>query len=322
MSDKPEAHIEKQPAIAPEKQPSFFPEIAEQTRRFHQAIEKFDPHLGPAFRFDDQKYDGCLVGDKGTIHEAGSRLGEVKGFEPQAGHHEKTGAKVIHVNGIINDVADQAKSCQTLANETGATVIGLHNGTGGYVCDLAQNLGDKAGIGKNKGVDSLRHAMVDAAKTGEPLNIVAHSHGALETSRAMRDAARELRRDGYSDKQIARSMHDNISVVSAGGAAMTYPEFANVRYLVNLKDQVPMQTGKGLALYLATAEQLNPFEKKEQKEAKIKEILDVSHGVTLIDENRGSQGDNHSFNDLYVKHMDPRWFETRKHRGLNEERKQ
>lgn len=322
MNDRAEHDIERPKQAPPEAKPFLFREFSEKTRQMHDMLEsrarESGPRegVGPAVRFDDARYDGCMVGAQGKIFEAGTKYRDVEGVHPQDGHHERTNVKVLYVNGVITDVYQQERSMQRLANETGASVVGLHNGTSGWFCDLTQYVDDKAGFGKNKAVDGISQAIVESAKSGEALNIVAHSHGALETSRAMRQAARQLHTEGYSDEQIKKSFHDNVSVTTVGGAAETFPEGPVVHHVINMSDFVPMTVGKGVDLLAPVAEQLNPVAGQESKDAETRQLLMKSLNVRAFDMNRGSSAKNHDFDDLYVKHLDATWFKAGHHEGL------
>ncbi len=78
-------------------------------------------------------------------------------------------------------------ACRT-DTATGAEVIdGRTRATAGFKTeDLLQCVGDKLNVGHNPAVESMARLIEHSVRAGEPLNVVAHSQGALCTSRAVR----------------------------------------------------------------------------------------------------------------------------------------
>jgi hypothetical protein len=189
----------------------------------------------------DTAFDGKYVGANGQTSNTASGVQPVK---PNNGTPQ-TGKTVFYVNGIQTDLAAQQKSLQVIANKTGANVIGIHNSTEGFAKDLAQSLGDKTDLGKNPPVDTLANAIYDAAKTGKPINIIAHSQGGIITSRAVEDATNRLREDGLSSQAAKNLLSKTVNIQTFGGAALTYPGGPNYRHVVNSADPVPGLFGKG-----------------------------------------------------------------------------
>jgi hypothetical protein len=255
------------------------------------------------------------------MHESGTPLKDIPAFEPLPGTHEKTDIRVLYVNGIITDTGGQATAAQALANETGASVTCLHNATSGFMADINQTVLDKMGLAENRAVTSIASYMKEAARSGEPLNIVSHSHGDIETSRAYRAAARDLIGEGYSAQQVRESLHDNIHAVSVGGAAATYPPFANTHALINVQDTVPMAFGRGYQDLRVAAEQLNPGSSAQHMSDVLTKLSAERPTCTWFQVKHGDQGDNHSFEQVYVKYVDERWFVKERHRGLREQQK-
>ncbi|ATB30413.1 hypothetical protein [Melittangium boletus] len=78
---------------------------------------------------------------------------------------------------------DQAKAARQLANQTGANVICVHNGTNGFVPDVAQ-----------------------AAQSGQPVHVAAHSQGAIITSDALQQTKDNLRVQDMSTAQVEQTL--------------------------------------------------------------------------------------------------------------------
>jgi len=99
--------------------------------------------------------------------------------------------RIVYVNGIGTPRAAHAYTVKLLSVVTGAVVIGVYNQSGdgaetNVLADLVQCLGDKTGLGNNPATRTLAKAVYDACAGGVFLNIVAHSQGAIITSRAVR----------------------------------------------------------------------------------------------------------------------------------------
>ena len=106
---------------------------------------------------------------------------------------------LVYINGINTLSIDHAYTIKLVSVVTGARVIGIYNQSGdgrterNMVGDLLQSLGDKTGIGRNLTTNTLTKAIFDACQNGKHLNIVAHSQGAIITSRAIRRAIDRLK---------------------------------------------------------------------------------------------------------------------------------
>lgn len=189
----------------------------------------------------DTAFDGKYVGANG---QTGNNISDVQGVKPNNGTPQ-TGKTVVYVNGIQTDLAAQQKSLQAIANQTGANVIGIHNATEGFVKDVAQSALDKTDLGKNPAVDTLADAIYNAAKSGQQINVIAHSQGGIITSRAVEDATNRLREDGLSSQAAKAALNKTVNIQTFGGAALTYPAGPNYRHVVNTADPVPGLLGKG-----------------------------------------------------------------------------
>lgn len=105
--------------------------------------------------------------------------------------------RIVYINGIGTPRATHAYTVKLVSVVTGANVIGIYNQSGdgeepNYLADLVQCLGDKTGWGNNPATNTLAEAVRYACVRGVPLNIVAHSQGAIITSRAIRQGIGKL----------------------------------------------------------------------------------------------------------------------------------
>ena len=227
--------------------------------------------------------DGEIVGAQRQIYSGHTSLHDVQGVLPE--HHELINARIVYVNGILNDLDTQHKSLHDIAEATGAEVIGVHNGTGGTVADIAQCAADKLDLLDNRAVDTLARVIEDAVRHSEVLNIFAHSHGALCTSRALNHAINDLERAGMNHHEILDRLA-NIHVQTFGGAAMTYPDGPQYVHHINTTDGVAAEFGYEHRLGF-------DFTKAVDRVAKVDEFLD----------NRGPTG-SHALDPVYLDHVE------------------
>ena len=191
----------------------------------------------------DKKYDGAIVGAGGKTFPPGTPLSQVPGVTPA--NNPNPSETVIYVNGISNNKDDQARSMQQVADASGAKVIGIHNATEGMVADLAQCVQDKMDKGTNPAVDSMADAVYSELKAGKDVHLMAHSQGALITSRALNDVAQRMRiEDGMSQADVEKAM-SKLKVETFGGAAASFPDGPQYVHYVNKNDIVPTWFGQG-----------------------------------------------------------------------------
>ena len=192
----------------------------------------------------DKAYDGFLVGGDGRAYPPGTRPQDIAAVKPNNGK-TPTGT-VIFVNGVGEGRSRFTNShLQEIANGTGQNVVGLYNGTEGQAKDLLQAVGDTFKIGKNKAVDSMADMVYQQIKSGQPVRIMAHSQGALITSRALEGVRNRLMlEDGMSKGEATRRM-GQVTVETFGGAAPKWIDGPKYTHYVNKADIVPTWLGVG-----------------------------------------------------------------------------
>jgi len=248
------------------------------------------------FGFDsrDKTNDGLLLGANNRSYTPGTPLSNIQGVRPDNGT-PATGKNVLYVNGIMTDAAAQRATMQRIANQTGANVIGVHNATEGFAADIAQSARDKLNNGNNPPVNTLSNAIYDSIRNGQDVNIVAHSQGGLIVSRAIRDVSERLRRDGNNNQQVENMLRQYVNVQTFGAAAGHYPDGPNYRHVINVKDIVPGMFG------LTGDTPANTPLFHAGKDARIERFNSDLSPLNVIG--------NHSIDDLYMSHIDPRYFE-------------
>lgn len=205
------------------------------------------PNLFPSN--PDKQFDGALVGANGQTFPPNTPLSDIPAVTPEGG--ARNNETLIYVNGIQTDVAGQSNSLQAIANNTGSRVIGVHNATGTFAGDLLQSLGDKLDIGNNPAVDTMADTVYNELRAGRNVHLMAHSQGAIITSRALTDVRNRLMAEDGMSRQQAEALMNNIKVETFGGASRRYPDGPQYVHYLNRNDGVPMATG--------LRDWLNPF---------------------------------------------------------------
>jgi hypothetical protein len=191
-------------------------------------------------------YDGDVLG-------GGCKKGNPAGVMPP-GCFQKPGTlpKITYVNGINTRYTPQdpnqkdpfveggiCKTMQQIAATTCSEVTGVYNATEGIGKDLDECLDNIAKDSNTPAVVPLTDAMVQAARTGQPTTIFAHSQGGLITQEAVARAKAKL---VIVDKLTPEEAEQELSVVSVksfGTALMGWPKGPHYERFTNTADPVP-----------------------------------------------------------------------------------
>ncbi len=196
-----------------------------------------------ASRGSDRDFDGLFVGAGGRTYAPSTPLAQVPGVLPSDGRVPV--GTIVYVNGISTTKDGQFGSLQQIADRTGARVVGIHNATQGGFVDVLQSAGDTLDIGHNPAVDTLADTVYEEITAGRTIHLMAHSQGALITSRALTDVYQRLRvEDGLSRREAERVLA-RVEVETFGGAAGSYPNGPQYVHYVNRRDAVPGLFGLG-----------------------------------------------------------------------------
>ena len=196
-----------------------------------------------ASRGSDREFDGRFVGAGGRTYAPSTPLSQVPAVLPSDGR--TTEETVVYVNGISTTKDGQFRSLQQIADHTGARVVGVHNATQGGFVDVIQSAGDIFDIGRNPAVDTLADTVYEEITSGRTVHLMAHSQGALITSRALQDVYQRLRvEDGLSRREAERLL-SRVEVETFGGAAGSYPDGPRYVHYVNRRDPVAALVGLG-----------------------------------------------------------------------------
>lgn len=189
----------------------------------------------------DKQFDGHFVGANGQTFAPDTPLGEIPAVTPNGG--VRNNETLIYVNGIQTNVGGQANSLQAIADNTGSRVIGVHNATGSFVGDVVQSLGDKLDIGNNPAVDTLADTVYNELRAGRDVHLMAHSQGAIITSRALQDVKNRLMLEDGMSRRDAEALMNNIKVETFGGASRRFTDGPQYVHYVNRNDGVPQAFG-------------------------------------------------------------------------------
>ena len=139
---------------------------------------------------------GSVAGFNGT-----SFFWQVPAITPAVAGGQQAGAparkRIVYINGIGTPRAAHAYTVVLLSVVTGANIVGIYNQSGdgestNIFNDLVQCLGDKTGLSDNPATNTLAKAVYDSCVSRVYLNIVAHSQGAIITSRGIRQGIGKL----------------------------------------------------------------------------------------------------------------------------------
>ncbi|MDC0711827.1 hypothetical protein POL68_25380 [Stigmatella sp. ncwal1] len=194
----------------------------------------------------DRMFDGQLVGTQGQTFAPGTPLGQVPGVTPRDNPNPKE--TILYVNGIMTPVEGQLREMQSIADTSGAKVLGIHNATQGLTVDLAQCVTDKLDKGANPAVDTLADTLYSELKAGRDVSVMGYSQGGLITARALFDVQNRLRvEDGMSQADTEKLM-GHLKVETFGAASTRYPDGPKYVHYINEADAVPTLTGLGGSL--------------------------------------------------------------------------
>lgn len=189
----------------------------------------------------DTDFDGHFVGAGRRTFSPDTPLSDIPAVTPSGGL--RNNETLIYVNGIKTNVQGQANSLQAIADQSGSRVIGVHNATQSSAADILQSLGDKLDIGNNPAVDTLADTVYDELRAGRDVHLLAHSQGAIITSRALQDVKNRLMAEDGMSRRDAERLMNNVKVETFGGAARRFPDGPQYVHYVNRNDGVPQAFG-------------------------------------------------------------------------------
>ena len=192
-----------------------------------------------------------LVGQFARLFPADTPLAEIRGVLPANGPADGH-ARVVYVNGVWNELADEYAAMQDLADHYNVEVIGIHSMTfgRGSVGDIARSAGEKAGW-RSPAVAAIIEVVEHAIHEHTPLVLVGHSEGALQISDGLRHAISDLRHETAADPtaraELEAELHA-LRVVTCGDAAVTYPGGPEYRHYQQVLDPIAVMFGHGHVL--------------------------------------------------------------------------
>jgi len=247
-----EYHFEKTETVKPRVESpieQFSPQVNESLNDIYASRTGLSTALNPLTlrtqsrteEVPDTAFDGHFVGANGQTFSPETPLSDVPAVTPAGG--VTNNETLIYVNGIRTDVAGQSNSLQAIADNTGSRVIGVHNATRSSVADIFQSLGDKLDIGNNPAVDTLADTVYNELRAGRDVHLMAHSQGAIITSRALEDVKNRLMLEDGMSRTDAENLLNNVKVETFGGASRRFPDGPQYVHYVNRNDGVPQAFG-------------------------------------------------------------------------------
>jgi hypothetical protein len=94
-------------------------------------------------------------------------------------------------------------------------------------------------------VDTLADTVYEEITAGRTVNLMAHSQGALITSRALQDVYNRLRIEDGLSRAATERLLSRVRVETFGGAAGSYPDGPRYVHYVNRRDPVASLFGLG-----------------------------------------------------------------------------
>lgn len=232
----------------------------------------------------DRMNDGQFVGTQGQTFPPGTALSQIPGVTPKG--NPNPNETILYVNGIMTPLDNQVKEMQSIADTSGAKVVGIHNSTQGLTADLAQCVTDKLDKGSNPAVDTLADTVYSELKAGRDVHLMGYSQGGLITARALQHVADRLRLEDGMSKADTEKLMSHLKVETFGAASTKYVDGPQYVHYVNNADAVPTLTGLG-----GSVDPL-AFLKDAGKGAVVHRFTDGN--LNLIS--------NHMLDTLYMKH--------------------
>ncbi|WP_224248421.1 hypothetical protein [Hyalangium gracile] len=191
----------------------------------------------------DRMFDGQFVGAQGQTFPPGTSLNQMPGVTPK--NNPNPSETILYVNGIMTPLEGQLKEMQSIAETSGAKVVGIHNSTQGLASDLAQCVTDKLDKGSNPAVDTLADTLYTELKAGRDVHLMGYSQGGLITARALSHVEQRLRLEDGLSKAETEKLLSHLKVETFGAASTKYVDGPQYVHYVNNADPVPTLTGLG-----------------------------------------------------------------------------
>ena len=159
--------------------------------------------------------------------------GRIDTFKPKGQTYNEN--PVYYVNGLNNYMEDTDQNAQQLADTLGRPVERLYNRTHGFWYDvIIESLALKGGYNElTPAVYQLVEQIKNDLADGKPVEIHAHSQGAIITSNAL-----AILEEDYPELYAANA--DKILVYTYGGAAFSYPEGPEYHHRMYITDLIPL----------------------------------------------------------------------------------
>lgn len=172
---------------------------------------------------------------------------------------------IFFQNGVLTSEDGAKENGMVLSKKTGKPVVVVYNAREGAGLDGLQTGLDKVDpfglVHSNPATDRTSEAMYQSASTDHPQHFVAHSQGAIIDRNAVVRTHARLYREKYGEvlarthnpvrahleaSRYADEKIQNVHIVTAGGAAVAWPPYANVQHVINVADPIPNLLGQNV----------------------------------------------------------------------------
>jgi hypothetical protein len=207
-----------------------------------QAAQKGAELFGD-YVYQSDPSDGQFMGRDGQLYSPNTPLDQIDPVQPSPGV-EPSGETIYYVNGMNTSADFQSGTAQMMADQTGANVINIRNGTNGFATDVSQCADDMIDRSNNPATDTLSDAMYQHAMSGQPMNVVAHSQGGLITDNAVEQTKERMVQEGMPPEEAERRL-GVINVRTYGAASPGYESGPSYQHMAHPGDLVALGSGVG-----------------------------------------------------------------------------
>ena len=163
--------------------------------------------------------------------------GKKTSFKPQTSNDDPDNP-VVFVNGVLNTKENHDESCQKLANALGRECVGFYNLSEGAYGDFKESAKGKVNDYVPPSGKELQKYIEERLNQNLPVEIHAHSQGAIIVSAALKDP--EI-------QQLLKEHPDMVIVHTHGGASWTFPDGVDYRHDAFRSDVLAVPFGKALS---------------------------------------------------------------------------
>jgi len=197
----------------------------------------------------ERRSDGLIQGGDGRLYrpERGRGIDGIPPVMPTDPNRVTNPDPVLSIYGIATNAATAADNNRLLADAVNRPVISVRNATEGPFAsgDVVETGAQKIGNLYPPSTWTASDIITDRLAQNRPLEIHAHSQGALVTSQSISQARENLiQRHGLTPQEADRRLQ-LLNVHTYGGASRSFPDGPRYTHNMNTLDPVPGLLGLG-----------------------------------------------------------------------------